>query len=148
MFEISYKITEDGADKDLTEQCVKRIFHLNAISALLRWCNPPDDISSYDVGEVVKEIGELFDKILSDLLWDVDALNTIKEKHDNLNKQSQRLKSETGVWEAFRLVVTENVEPDKALHLVESRGFENLPSLADFQKMLRQYGLSPKKRRN
>ncbi len=63
-------------------------------------------------------------------------------------RRTFELKENSELWKAAQLVVSDKLDPDQALLTCQTRGLNDLPSLAYFQKILREKGLGKKQRRS
>ncbi len=70
-----------------------------------------------------------------------------KPRTDKGNRQFQIVEG-SDLWKAFELVVEDKLDPDQALATAALRGHKNLPTLAQFQRLLTEKGLDRKARRS
>lgn len=71
-----------------------------------------------------------------------------RKTRSDKGKRTFELIEGTDVWIAAQFVIVDKLDPDQALATCKLRGHNNLPSLAGFQKILRENGLGRKARKS
>lgn len=69
-----------------------------------------------------------------------------RKRRSDFGKRKYELVEGSDVWVAAQLVIHDRLDPDQALLTCKVRGYENLPSLDYFRKILRDSGLGKKAR--